>query len=295
MPKQLSSTKKATIVSICVAFFLTIIKLFVGILSGSVAVLASAVDSLLDMLVSLFNSFAITKAEQPANAHFNYGKIKIEAIASVLEGIIITLSGIYLLYEGIEKYINNTKSTYLGLSLVIILISVFVTLALVLYLRKIAKQTNNMIIKADALHYRTDLYTNIAVLVSLILVKVTHYERLDGIVGAALAIYIIYSSYSLIAEGVLVLLDRAIDEKLLKQIEDIIKEKKKITAFHQIKSRTAGNDIFLEVHLVFNCAMSLLEAHSISDEVSAEIEDLDNSRRWIILVHQDPYDDQSEH
>ena len=90
--------KKATIVASATATLLIVLKLFVGILSGSVAVLASAIDSVLDLIVSAFNYFAITKSEQPANQKFNYGKGKIEALAVVIEGTIITVSGLFIFY-----------------------------------------------------------------------------------------------------------------------------------------------------------------------------------------------------
>ena len=108
---KISAEKKATLVSSCVALILTLIKLTVGILSGSVAVLASAVDSVLDLGVSIFNYFAITNSEKPADETFNYGRGKIEALASVIEGTIVTLSGIFLFYMAIQKYFNNETST----------------------------------------------------------------------------------------------------------------------------------------------------------------------------------------
>ncbi len=93
------------------------------------------------------------------------------------------------------------------------IISLIITIALVLYLNKVARDTNSMVIKADALHYKTDVYTNIAVLVSLVLVNFTGIELIDVIVGGGISIFIIYSAYELIQEGVLVLLDKAVDEK----------------------------------------------------------------------------------
>ncbi len=99
--------KKATIVSSSVAAFLTLMKFAVGLLSGSVAVLASAVDSILDMFVSLFNYFAITNSEKPADDEFNYGRGKIEALASVIEGVIISMSGLFLLYTAVKKYFSG--------------------------------------------------------------------------------------------------------------------------------------------------------------------------------------------
>ncbi|RXJ88607.1 cation-efflux pump, partial [Malaciobacter molluscorum] len=131
--------------------------------SGSVAVLASAIDSVLDMFVSLFNYFAIHNSEKPADETFNYGRGKIEALASVIEGTIITISGLFLLYQAIEKAITGETSKYLGISLTIMIISLVITILLVLFLNNVAKKTDNMVIKADVLHYKTDVYTNLAV------------------------------------------------------------------------------------------------------------------------------------
>jgi len=156
--------KKATVVSSSVAAFLTLIKLAIGIASGSVAVLASAVDSILDMFVSLFNYFAINNAEKPADETFNYGRGKIEALASVIEGVIITMSGLFLLYTAFAKYFGDKTSTYLDISLMVMIISFIITAFLVAFLKYVAKKTNNMVIKADALHYKTDVWVNIAVL-----------------------------------------------------------------------------------------------------------------------------------
>jgi cation diffusion facilitator family transporter len=148
-----------------------------------------------------------------------------------------------------------------------------------------------MVIKADALHYKTDLYVNIAVLVSLVVVYLTKWEIVDVLIGAAISIFIIYSAYELIEEGVLVLLDRAIDDNIVEQIETIFGKVEKINGYHFLKTRTAGNCNFVDVHLVFNCEISLLEAHKIADIVEDKIKILDNSKEWIINIHMDPYDD----
>ena len=283
--------KKATVVSSSVAALLTLIKLVVGIASGSVAVLASAIDSVLDMLVSVFNYFAINNSEKPADKTFNYGRGKIEALASVIEGTIITVSGLFLLYQAIKKAINGEVSTYLGISLTIMIISLIITITLVLYLNKIARQTNSMVIKADALHYKTDVYTNIAVLVSLILVNFTGIELIDVIVGGGISIFIIYSAYELIQEGVLVLLDRSVDGEIVEGIVKIIKSEEKVNTHHLLKTRDAGSQTFVEVHLVFDCIITLMDAHRITDRIEDKIKLLDLNRNWVINIHMDPYDD----
>ena len=283
--------KKATVVSSSVAAVLTLIKLAIGIASGSVAVLASAVDSVLDMFVSIFNYFAISNSEKPADRTFNYGRGKIEALASVIEGTIITISGLYLLYEAVKKAKSGEVSQYLDISIYVMVISLIITISLVIYLNFIAKKTNSMVIKADALHYKTDVFSNVAVLSSLLLVTFTGYEIIDVFVGGGIALYIIYSAYELIHDGVLVLLDRAVDEELVSNIEKIIKENKKVNAYHLLKTREAGHQTFVEVHLVFDCIITLMEAHKASDSIEYKIKKLDKKRDWIINIHMDPYDD----
>ena len=283
--------KKATIVSSSVAAFLTLMKLAIGIMSGSVAVLASAVDSILDMFVSLFNYFAISNAEKPADKYFNYGRGKIEALASVIEGVIITLSGLFLLYTAITKYFSNQVSHYLDISLIIMVISLFITIGLVAYLNAVAKKTNNMVIKADALHYKTDVWVNAAVLISLILVYFTGYEIVDIIIGGAISIFIIYSAYELIEDGILVLLDRALPEEMAKDIEDIFQNDENINDYHDLKTRNASDKNYVDVHLVFDCIITLMAAHKISDKIEDKIRSLDTSKSWIINIHMDPYDD----
>ena len=289
--KQISAEKKATIVSSSVAFLLTIIKLTIGIFSGSVAVLASAIDSVLDLFVSIFNYFAITNSEKPADELFNYGRGKIEALASVIEGTIISLSGLFLFYVAINKYITGEISQYAQTSIIVMMISLTITILLVLYLNKIAKDTNNMVIKADALHYKTDIWANLAVLTSLILVYISGNEIFDVIIGSLIAIYIIYSAYELIQEGVLVLLDSSLDEEVTSKIEDIIKSENEVNDYHWLKTRTAGKNNFVDVHLVFDCVISLMAAHKISDNIEEKIKQLDTSKDWIINIHLDPYDD----
>ena len=287
----MTSQKKATVVSSSVAALLTLIKLAIGIASGSVAVLASAIDSVLDMFVSIFNYFAISNSEKPADKIFNYGRGKIEALASVIEGTIITISGLFLLYQAVKKAINNEASQYLEISIYVMVISLIITILLVLYLSYIAKKTNSMVIKADALHYKTDVFSNGAVLISLLLVTFTGYELIDVIVGGGIALYIIYSAYSLIHKGILVLLDRAVDEELVSKIEEIIKQNDKVNTYHLLKTREAANQTFVEVHLVFNCLITLMEAHKASDSIENRIKKLDEKRDWIINIHMDPYDD----
>lgn len=283
--------KKATVVSTSVAAILVLIKMTIGILSGSIAVLASAVDSLLDLIVSLFNYFALNSAEKDPDDQFHFGRGKIEPLAAVIEGTVISLSALFILYEALGKIRHKTPLEYLNESLGVMLISIVITSILVLFLNRVAKKTRNMVIRADALHYKTDLYTNSAVLAAIGLVSYTGEQLIDPLLGIAIAIYMIYSAMPIIKEGILMLLDAAIADEDIQKIIDILNSEKKITAYHDLKTRESGSHIFVSVHAVFNMNISLYDAHLISDKIEAKIRALFQYKKVHTLIHMDPYDD----
>jgi len=288
----MSPQKRATVVSSSVATVLVIVKLVIGIASGSVALLASAIDSLLDSVISIFNFFAIKKSEEKETNLFQYGKGKIQAIAAVIEGTVITLSGIFIIYKAIEKGLNGSTTELLLPSLGAMVFSIVITYALVTYLLRIAKETDNLVIKSDALHYQTDLWSNGIILISLLLVWYTGLDIIDVIFGIAIGLYIIYSAYEIIEDGIKILLDHALEGEQVAKIGEIISTHKEITSYHWLKTRTDGSTNFIEFHMVLHPNMLLLEAHRIADEVEDKIMAIDKRKRWVITPHFDPYDDE---
>jgi len=287
-----SPQKRATLVSTSVATLLVLVKLVIGLASGSVSVLASAIDSILDMAVSVFNYFAIKKAEEFPDDVYQYGKGKIQAIAAVIEGTIITLSGAYIIYVGIKKLFNASETSLLTPSIVAMSISIVITYFLVRYLLKVAKDTDNLVIKADALHYQTDLWSNAAVLTALALVAITGLDWIDALFGIGIGIYIIYSAYEIIVGGIEILLDKALDGGVVARIGEIISKHPEVTSYHWLRTRTDGITNFVEFHMVLRPNMLLLEAHRIADEIEEQIKELDEKKRWVITPHFDPYDDE---
>lgn len=283
--------QKATIVSTTVAAILVTIKMTVGILSGSVAVLASAIDSLLDLAVSLFNFFALKTAHKAPDEKFNYGRSKMEPLAAVIEGTIISLSGLFVFYEAMIKFTHTRETTYLTESIFVMLISIVITFLLVYFLHYVAKRTGSLVIKADALHYKTDLYSNGTVLLALGLISFTGIEVIDPILGVTIAIYMIYSAYPLIKEGILMLLDVAIDDDDVKKIETVFENAENITSFHHLQTRNAASEYYISAHVVFNTSISLFDAHKISDNLEMQLENLFEDKKVHVLIHMDPYDD----
>ncbi|MFA5454912.1 MAG: cation diffusion facilitator family transporter [Sulfurimonas sp.] len=283
--------KRATVISTSVAALLVVIKMTVGILSGSIAVLASAIDSLLDLTVSLFNYFALHNSEKDPDDKFHHGRSKIEPLAAVIEGTIISLSALFILYEALVKIVHPREMEYMGVSIFVMLISIIITSLLVLFLNGVAKKTGNMVIKADALHYKTDLFSNGAVLLALGLVFFTGENLIDSVLGIGIGIYMIYSAMPIIKEGVLMLLDAALSEEDIQKIKDIIENDATTTNYHHLQTRESGSHIFISVHVVFNVSISLYDAHLISDKLEAKLKKLFENKKVHVLIHMDPYDD----
>lgn len=273
------------------AFCLAVLKLIFALVSGSVVVMASAIDSLLDMFVSLFNHFTYKKAQSPSTAYFNYGFGKLEGIAAVFESALIFGSGGYIIYSSVQKFIAQKGVDSVESGIIIMAISICATLGIVSFLRFVAKRNHSIIIKSEILHYKSDLLSNLAVIVSLILIYATGIHALDSLIGGILGIYICAQSYKIAKEGFLVLLDRAIDDELHDKIVEILGADRRISSFHHLKSRQSGKNIFLEYHLVFDKEISLFNAHEISDSIEARIKGISSDFEWIILAHLDPYDD----
>lgn len=285
---KISIQRQATIISSLTAFVLIIVKFVVGILSGSIAILASAIDSLLDLFASLFNLYAVTKAEKPADLNYNYGMGKIESLAAVIEGSVILVSGIFILYQSCKKLLFGGELAYLDYSLYVMIFSLILTTILVIYLNYIAKKSNNLVIKADALHYKTDILSNTAVLIALLLVQWTNFHQIDAIFGLGIGIYVAYSALELLKEGIFILLDRTLAEQKVKDIKQILTSSK-VQSYHDLKTRQSGEINFVEVHLVFDPNISLLDAHQIADSIECAIRNLEG--KWEIITHLDPYDD----
>ncbi len=288
--------KKATLVSSCVALVLVAFKLTVGIISGSVAVLASAVDSLLDMVVSAFNYFALHNSDKEPDEHFNFGRRKLEPLAAVIEGTIISLSALFILYEAISKMVQNDPIKHLSLSIWVMVGSMVITAGLVVFLNIVAKKTGNMVIKADALHYKTDLLSNGAVLISLIIIHLTEYTLIDPILGIGISIYMIYSALPLIKDGIMMLLDAALDPQSVAKITTILDNEIDVNSHHDLLTRHSASDIYISVHIVFSISTSLYDAHLVGDKIELALKNCFPDNNVHPLIHLDPYDDsEAEH
>jgi len=281
----------ATIASSSVAFFLAVTKVIIGFMTGSVAVIASAVDSILDMFVSIFNMIAVRLSESRADEKFNYGKGKIEGMAALFEGLLIISSAGFIIYEAIDKFLHHSVIVKLDLAFYVMIFSVTATFFLVMFLNYVAKKTDSLVIKSDAVHYKTDLVSNIAIIGVLIAVKLTGYYQIDFVVSILIAMYIFKEALELVKEGFLNLLDISLDFHTVEKIKTIIKKQPLVLDYHCLRTRQAGNRNFVDVHLVMTPDMKLKMAHMIIEQVEEKIREINSDKIWVINIHADPYDD----
>lgn len=278
---------KAAKVAMGVAFCLAVSKAAVGFLTGSLSILSSAVDSILDIAASFFNFIAIKKAEEPADTGHQYGHGKYEAMATFIQSIIIFVSGLFILLSAWDKFIHNKHPEVSSAGFVVMGISIAATIFLTIYLRYVAKKEKSSVLEADAMHYSIDLYTNIGILAALFIIKLTGWTVIDSIVAALVAIYIIFSAIKLSVQVSKQLLDSRIEEeaynKLLKVLDSFGSYH---LDFHRLRTRSAGNEIFIDMHLTLCRKLTLDEVHQITDvienAISKEISGAD------ITIHPEP-------
>lgn len=284
----------APVVAGAVAIILAIVKFVVGITSGSLAVLSSAIDSMLDCLVSVLNYFALKKSNANPNNKFNFGYGKVEALVALFEGAFIVGIAVFICYSSVQKLLNGAKSVETTSAMLVMAISMVLTGLLVLYLRRVYKKTGNLIIKADALHYKTDLLTNLAIFIALFVIWITGYDVVDAIFGIVVSIYIAFSAFGLVKEGVYILLDGALPSDVVRAIIDILNSKEDVKSYHYLKTRKSGEKSFFSVHLVFDPNISLSKAHKVADDIESDIKSKFSTQKWVFDTHFDIEDDRDK-
>lgn len=298
-----SAPRKATLAASLAALLLILVKLAAGLLTGSVVVLASAVDSLLDFLVSSFNAYAVRSAERPSDQTYNYGRGKMEGVAAFSEGLFILASALYILREAFFKFTvpgeivfrfrlpETIPDTALEWAMGAMAFSLVVTAALVAFLKKMARESPSLIIRADTLHYQTDLLSNAGILIALVLVRFTGWAWVDPAIAIGVSLFVARAALPLLRKGLDMLLDRALETDLVEKIRKIAEtHSDRVSNVHELKTRRSGDANLVEFHLVFDENIRLREAHHIADEIEMRVRDLEKAR-WIINIHLDPVDD----
>jgi ferrous-iron efflux pump FieF len=275
----------ATYASVSVAAVLIVAKLVAWQLSGSVSLLATLVDSSLDALASLVNLFAVRHALSPADEEHRFGHGKAEALAGLGQAALITGSSMFLMHEGIQRMINPVELAAFQVGMWVMVFSIVMTIVLLTFQRHVILRTDSTAIRADALHYRTDLLVNASVLLAL---GLSHWgwPGFDALFALIIAFYILYSAWEIITHAFDHLMDRELPDEEREVIAQTVLAHVEVRGLHDLRSRRSGTATFIQMHIELDDDLSLLEAHRIADEVESAIVEVYPGAE--VIIHPDP-------
>jgi ferrous-iron efflux pump FieF len=278
--------RRATYASTAVACVLIFAKTYAWVGTDSVAMLSSLVDSLLDVVASVLNLFAVRHALQPADREHRFGHGKAESLAGLAQAAFIAGSAAFLLLEAATRLLHPQNVSQSQMGVVVMLGSIVLTAVLVAFQRYVVRRSQSLAIGADLLHYVSDLMTNLAVIVAIVLSAEYGWWWADPVLAGAIGVYILFGAWRIFREAFDHLMDREFPDDDRARIRAIVMGHPKVRALHDLRTRSSGVRSFLQMHLELDGDMSLSEAHRISDEVEGAL--LAAFPGAEIIVHQDP-------
>lgn len=278
--------RRATYASVTVAVILIALKFAAWLATGSVAMLATLVDSMLDAAASLVNLFAVRQALTPADREHRFGHGKAEPLAGLVQSAFIAGSALFLFVEVARRLVNPHAVEQGGMALVVMGVSVVFTLGLVSFQRYVVRKTASLAISADKLHYFGDLLANVAVAVALVLATKFGLRWADPVFGGLIAVYIVWSAWEIIRQSLDQLMDRELPDEDRKRIREIALSHPEVRAVHDLRTRASGRDIFIQLHIELDRAATLVRAHEVSDAVEKRLQEAFPAAE--VIIHQDP-------
>ncbi len=275
----------ATYASTATAVALILAKLVAWALTDSISMLATLIDSCLDALASLINLFAVRHALSPADRQHRFGHGKAESLAGLGQATFIAGSAMFLMLEAGFRLLHPQPVASAGIGIAIMVFSICATLGLVAFQGHVIRKSGSTAIKADHLHYKTDLLVNGAVIIAIALSSIGH-PGFDPIFALAISAYILHSAWDIAREALDHLMDKELPEADRERIKNIVLQHPQAKGMHDLRTRKSGTQVFIQLHLELEDNLSLLEAHAISDQVEARIKKAFPGAE--VLIHEDP-------
>jgi len=258
----------ATRASVTTAILLIVVKLFGWFMSGSISMMATTIDSILDVFASVINLVAVNLAMKPADDDHHFGHSKVQSLAVLIQSIFIAGSAVFLIVHAITQSIA-TPVENVSIASNVMIFSIVCTLILFSIQRYVIKKTQSIVIKVDELHYRMDLFINVAVLVA---VQLSGYgfHFIDSILGVLIALYMLHSVRSVGWDAIKTLMDTALSEEDLKVITEIILSTDGVYGIHELRTRISDAPI-IQFHIDVPSHLTIEEAHEIGSDAKAKV------------------------
>ena len=280
-------TRRAALASVSAAIFLGLLKGYAAWSTGSVAMLGSLADSLLDLIASLVTLFGVHVAAQPADEDHRFGHGKAEALAALFQVAVITVSAIGVLWRAIMRFADGALTTKVEDGIIVSVIAIAVTLALTAYQRHVVRRTQSLAISTDKAHYESDLLLNLAVIVALVLEYYAGLTGADPAFGVAIAVWLLFGAFRASFEAVNQLMDREWPEDKRRSFVEAVGRHPEIRGMHDLRTRTSGAHDFVQFHMALDPHMTVQAAHDIVDRVEHDL--IAQFPGTEILIHIDPH------
>ncbi|HLY65784.1 MAG TPA: cation diffusion facilitator family transporter, partial [Chloroflexota bacterium] len=276
----------ATYASVTTAGVLIAAKVGAYLLTDSVSMLSTLLDSLLDAAASMVNLVAVRTALVPPDAEHRFGHGKAEPLAALMQSAFIAGSALFLLVEAGNRLVNPSPVRNSAVGLVVMAISILLTIVLLLFQRYVVRRTGSFAIRADFQHYFSDLLVNSAVVIALVLWREFSWSLADPLCAAAVGCYILFTAWNIARSALDLLMDRELPDADRARIRDIALSNPAVRHLHDLRTRSSGHLTFIQFHLELDGDIPLIRAHAVSDEVEQAI--LDAFPGAEIMIHQDP-------
>ncbi|MCQ5375626.1 MAG: cation diffusion facilitator family transporter [Methanomassiliicoccales archaeon] len=280
---------KAAKVSIISNASLVCLKLVAGLIMFSISIISEALHSIMDLIAAIVANYSVRKATEPADSDHTYGHGKYENMAGVVEALLIFFASAIIIYESGMKIISGTGVEYIEIGIVIMGVSAIVNFFVSRYLWKVAEDEDSIALKADSLHLKTDVITSLGVFLGLIVMSITKLAFFDPLIAIGIAFLILRAAYNLFKESSRGLVDEKLpaeEEMVVRNV--LIEHMPSYIEFHSLRTRKAGNQRFIDMHVVVRPEMSVEDSHKIVDHLEQEIaKRLPNTS---VLIHVEPQD-----
>lgn len=270
MPQHARLMRLATRAALATALLLALAKAVAWWLSGSVSLLAGLTDSLLDGAASLLNLIAVHYALRPADEDHRYGHGKAEALAGLAQALFVGASAVLVAVQAIDRLQHPQPLGAQTLGIAVMLLSLAMTVALLLFQRHVVRVTGSTAVRADSLHYRSDLLLNSGILLALVLAGFG-WQRLDPLFGLGIAAYILWSAVSIVREAIAVLMDEELAPELSERMHLLASGVPGVLGTSDLRTRISGTHWFVQLHVELPGDLSLQQSHSLCKQVEDAI------------------------
>ncbi|MCH8813863.1 MAG: cation transporter [Chloroflexi bacterium] len=274
-------------ISLAITAALLIVKLVLGLISNSIAVLSDAVDSGTDLVGGAAALVSVRIAAQPADREHPFGHGKSESISAAVAATVIALGGGFVTYQAVSRLIGGSPDINVGVGLIAVLIALVANIVMGFFMRREARRSDSTALRAEATHLTTNVVQAGAIIVGLSLVAITDEKIFDPLVALGLAAYMGYTAIGLIRTALSEMMDMALPAEDIRTICDVlVAHRSDVRGFHRLRTRRSGSERHVDMHIMFDADKSVEEAHHVADAIDHEIHT--RLPGAVVVIHVEP-------